>query len=71
MIRADDDQQQQGGRATMASIWGGREEPSPLEPQTPGIAGRANDMLCTGFDRRADVGCRVRAVIREVRDKHG
>lgn len=38
----------------MALIRGGREEPVPLEPQIPGIAGRANDMPRTGFDRRAD-----------------
>jgi len=63
--------QQQGGRAAMALIRGGREEPVPLEPQIPGIAGRANDMPRTGFDRRADAVHRAQTVIREVRDKHG
>lgn len=50
---------------------GGREEPVPLEPQISGIAGRANDMPRTGFDRRADAVHRAQTVIREVRDKHG
>lgn len=55
----------------MALIRGGREEPVPLAPQIPGIAGRANDMPRTGFDRRADAVHRAQTVIREVRDKHG
>ena len=55
----------------MALIRGGREEPVPLEPQIPGIAGRANDMPRTGFDLRAVAVHRAETVIREVGDLHG
>ena len=47
----------------MALIRGGREEPVTLEPQIPVIAGRANEMPRTGFDRRADPVHRAQTVI--------